>query len=88
MVTGSTQGHLAIWDLEQMILLQQHRHAHNGAVTVMKSMLSEPLLVTSSLDNTLKVISRKCVLVKLIYIDLLYSDVDIRPVGWWDAFIA
>ena len=28
------------------------------------------------------------VLVKLIYIDLLYSDVDIRPVGWWGAFIA
>jgi U3 small nucleolar RNA-associated protein 21 len=55
MVSGSTQGHLAIWDLEQQILVSQHRKAHSGAVTSLKSLPSEPLIVTSSPDNTLKV---------------------------------
>ena len=57
MITGSTQGHLAIWDLEQQALVQQHRHAHRGAITGMKSLPSEPLIVTSSPDNSLKVIT-------------------------------
>lgn len=54
MITGSTQGHLAIWDLEQQILLHQHRHAHRGSITGLKSLPSEPLIVTSSRDNALK----------------------------------
>ena len=56
MITGSTQGHLAIWDLEKKALLQQHRNAHRGAVTGLKSISSEPLIVTSSVDNSLRVI--------------------------------
>ena len=55
MITGSTQGHLAVWDLEQQTLVHQHRHAHRGAVTGLKSLPSEPLIVTSSRDNSLKV---------------------------------
>lgn len=61
MITGSTQGHLAIWDLEQQALVQQHRHAHKGAITGLKSLPSEPLIVTSSRDNSLKV-RRHCIL--------------------------
>ena len=38
MITGSSQGHLAIWDLEQQALVQQHRHAHSGAVTGLKAL--------------------------------------------------
>ena len=55
MITGSTQGHLAIWDLEQQILVYQHRKAHRGAITGLKSLPSEPLILTSSPDNSLKV---------------------------------
>ena len=55
MITGSTQGHLAIWDLEQQTLVHQHRYAHHGAITGLKSLASEPLIVTSSRDNSLKV---------------------------------
>ncbi|XP_046440161.1 WD repeat-containing protein 36-like [Daphnia pulex] len=54
MITGSSQGHLAIWDLEQQTLVQQHRHAHRGAVTGLKSLASEPIIITSSPDNSLK----------------------------------
>jgi U3 small nucleolar RNA-associated protein 21 len=56
MITGSSQGHLAIWDLEQQTLVQQHRHAHRGAVTGLKALASEPIIITSSPDNSLKVI--------------------------------
>ncbi|XP_037086803.1 LOW QUALITY PROTEIN: WD repeat-containing protein 36-like [Pollicipes pollicipes] len=55
MVSGSTQGHVALWDLEERKLLGQMWEAHNGAVTGMAALPSEPLLVTSSADNTLKV---------------------------------
>lgn len=55
MISGSTQGHLAIWDLEKKALLQQHRNAHRGAVTGLKAIASEPLIVTSSVDNSLRV---------------------------------
>lgn len=56
MITGSTQGHLAIWDLEQQSLIHQQRRAHRGAVTGLKALPSEPLIISSSPDNSLKVI--------------------------------
>lgn len=55
MATGSTQGHVALWDLEERKLQSQMRDAHSGAVTGMKCLPSEPLMVTSSADNSLKV---------------------------------
>ena len=55
MATGSTQGHIVLWDLEERKLQSQMRESHNGAVTGMKCLPSEPLMVTSSSDNSLKV---------------------------------
>ena len=55
MATGSTQGHIALWNLEERKLQSQMREAHVGAVTGMKCLPSEPLMVTSSSDNSLKV---------------------------------
>lgn len=55
MITGSTQGNLAIWDLEQQTLVHQHQKAHRGAITGLKSLPSEPLILSSSPDNSLKV---------------------------------
>lgn len=54
MITGSSQGHLAIWDLEQQTLVQQHRYAHRGGVTGLKALTAEPIIITSSRDNSLK----------------------------------
>ncbi|XP_013379758.1 WD repeat-containing protein 36 isoform X1 [Lingula anatina] len=55
MATGSVAGHIALWNLEEKRLLSQMRGAHSGSVTGMKCLPSEPLMVTSSADNSLKV---------------------------------
>ena len=48
-------GHVALWDLEERKLLGQMWEAHSGSVTGVAALPSEPLLVTSSPDNSLKV---------------------------------
>lgn len=53
MVTGSVTGNLVFWDLERRCVASQLK-AHNGAVTGMKCLPSEPLMLTSSPDNSLK----------------------------------
>ncbi|KAK3090298.1 hypothetical protein FSP39_010724 [Pinctada imbricata] len=55
MVTGSSSGHIALWNLEDRKLQSQMRCAHGSAVSGMRCLPSEPLMVTSSADNTLKV---------------------------------
>ena len=59
MATGSTQGHIALWNLEERKLQSQMRESHSGAVSGMKCLPSEPLMVTSSSDNSLKVCKDK-----------------------------
>ena len=55
MVTGSPAGHIALWDLEEKKLQSQIRDAHNGGISGLQCLPSEPLMVTSSPDNSLKV---------------------------------
>lgn len=54
MVTGSEQGHVALWDLKERRLSSQLRNAHRGPVNGIRCLPNEPLMVTSSVDNTLK----------------------------------
>ncbi|KAG7161754.1 WD repeat-containing protein 36-like [Homarus americanus] len=54
MVTGSEIGHIALWDLKERRLVTQVRDAHAGLVSGISCLPSEPLMVTSSPDNTLK----------------------------------
>lgn len=54
MATGSTCGHIVFWDLEERRVSSQLLSAHDGAVTGMVCLPNEPLIVTSSPDNTLK----------------------------------
>lgn len=54
MATGSTAGHIVFWNLEERKVDTQLMSAHNGAVTGMYCLPNEPLIVTSSPDNTLK----------------------------------
>jgi len=54
MVSGSNAGHIAVWDLEKKKLSSQMRNAHSDGVQGMQMLPSEPLLITSSMDNTLK----------------------------------
>lgn len=54
MATGSLDGHILFWNLEQQKIESQLHKAHFGAVTGLKYLPNEPLLVSSSPDNSLK----------------------------------
>ncbi|CAL1530137.1 unnamed protein product [Lymnaea stagnalis] len=55
MVTGSAAGHIALWDLENRKLHSYLKDAHFASVTGLECLPSEPLMVTSAADNSLKV---------------------------------
>ena len=55
MATGSTTGHLSLWNLEKKELSYVEKDAHVGSVTGMKFLEKQPLLITSAADNSLKV---------------------------------
>jgi U3 small nucleolar RNA-associated protein 21 len=55
MISGSCLGHMAIWNLEEKRLIAQLREAHISSVEGMQALQFEPLIVTSSSDNSLKV---------------------------------
>jgi U3 small nucleolar RNA-associated protein 21 len=55
MATGSTLGHVALWNLEERCLSSTLRHAHDGSVTAIRFLQSQPLLISTSPDNSLKV---------------------------------
>jgi U3 small nucleolar RNA-associated protein 21 len=55
MISGSNLGHMAIWNLEDKRLISQIREAHMGIVAGMHTLQLEPLMVTSSSDNSVKV---------------------------------
>merc|ERR1712130_240119 len=54
MVSGSPKGHLAVWDLEERKLEAQMRESHQASVTGLVCLSGEPILVTSSSDNSVK----------------------------------
>jgi len=47
-------GHIAMWDLNERKMAGQMRDAHQGHVTGLHCLPGEPVLVTSSPDNTVK----------------------------------
>ncbi|XP_068623262.1 WD repeat-containing protein 36 [Battus philenor] len=54
MVTGSTKGHIVMWDLEEKRIMSQIQSAHASRVAGLQCLMSEPLMVTNSQDNSLK----------------------------------
>ncbi|KAK0097743.1 hypothetical protein PV326_014046 [Microctonus aethiopoides] len=54
MATGTTQGHIVFWNLEERKVESQLLHGHFGAVAGIKCLPNEPLIVSSSPDNSLK----------------------------------
>ena len=61
MVSGSNLGHMAIWNLEDKRLISQIREAHMSSVTGMHTLQLEPLMVTSSGDNSVRVSIKSCI---------------------------
>ncbi|CAH0382177.1 unnamed protein product [Bemisia tabaci] len=54
MATGSLAGHVVFWNIEERRVAGQLLSAHSGSVATVKCLPNEPLMVTSSPDNTLK----------------------------------
>ena len=54
MVSGSPKGHIAVWDLEERKLESQMRNSHQASITGLACLPGEPILVTSSSDNSVK----------------------------------
>ncbi|CAL1290506.1 unnamed protein product [Larinioides sclopetarius] len=55
MASTSTMGHIAVWDLEKKRLHSEIREAHKGGISGLKFLPNEPLLITSSSDNSIKI---------------------------------
>ena len=55
MVSGSTEGHLAVWDLERQELNNTIHHAHHSTVATSHFLASQPLLFTAGADNAIKI---------------------------------
>ncbi|XP_050665502.1 WD repeat-containing protein 36 [Leptidea sinapis] len=54
MVTGSSTGNIVMWDLEERTVKSQIQAAHSAAIAGLQCLMSEPLMVTNSQDNSLK----------------------------------
>jgi len=54
MISGANNGRMVMWDLEKGKVFSQLTEAHTGAVTGLECLHSEPLMLSSSPDNTLK----------------------------------
>ncbi|XP_046846827.1 WD repeat-containing protein 36-like isoform X2 [Xenia sp. Carnegie-2017] len=55
MATGSTLGHIALWNLERKCLLSSIRSCHDRSITSCRFLPSQPLMITTSPDNSLKI---------------------------------
>jgi U3 small nucleolar RNA-associated protein 21 len=55
MVSGSTEGHLAVWDLERQELNNTIHSAHHSTVATAHYLASQPLLFTAGADNAIKI---------------------------------
>ncbi|XP_061425838.1 WD repeat-containing protein 36 [Lethenteron reissneri] len=55
MATGSSLGHIALWDLHDRKLLAQMRDTHAAAIAGATFIHNEPLLLTTAGDNAIKV---------------------------------
>ncbi|XP_039750603.1 WD repeat-containing protein 36 [Pararge aegeria] len=54
MITGSAKGNLVMWDLEEKKVKSQIQSAHFSSIAGLQCLMSEPLMVTNSQDNSLK----------------------------------
>eukprot|EP01135_Chromosphaera_perkinsii_P004142 Nk52_evm49s270 gene=Nk52_evmTU49s270 len=54
MVSTSISGNIAVWDLEERKLVSTVKGAHNDLISGAQFLNSQPLLLTSSADNSLK----------------------------------
>lgn len=54
MITGSSSGDLALWNLEQRKLATVMKNAHAGSIATLSYLPRQPILVSTGADNSLK----------------------------------
>ncbi|KAJ2829200.1 rRNA-processing protein utp21 [Coemansia erecta] len=54
MATANAEGDVALWDLDNKRLMHMLQGAHDGVVSAVDFMTGQPLLITSSADNSIK----------------------------------
>lgn len=54
LISGTVCGHLILWNLEERKVFSQILNAHDGMVSGMKCLQDQPMMVTSSPDNSIK----------------------------------
>lgn len=71
LASASSAGHIALWDLnEGGRLLHMIRGAHDAAITGVEWVPGQPVLITSSEDNSVKVCRPFCL---YLWICLIFS---------------
>ena len=55
MASAGTAGHVALWDLEKKRLLSTMYDCHDGSVSSLHFLPSQPLLVSTGQDNSINV---------------------------------
>nr|CAB3267697.1 WD repeat-containing protein 36-like [Phallusia mammillata] len=55
MATGTVMGHICLWDLAEKVSIGIMEHAHTKAVGALTFLPSQPLLLSNSSDNSLKI---------------------------------
>jgi WD40 repeat protein len=78
MATGNDRGDVAVWDMEKRQLAHLLPHAHDAAVATLVFFPGEPVLLTTSADNTLKVCVYMCVSVCVLVCMCAYVCVRAR----------
>lgn len=51
MLSANSEGSIAVWDLNEQMLIGQKPNAHSGPVVSMHCMLGQPFVITSGTDN-------------------------------------
>ncbi|KAJ1780563.1 rRNA-processing protein utp21, partial [Coemansia sp. RSA 2167] len=54
MATANSEGDVALWDLDNKRLMHVLQNAHDGVISSVDFMVGQPLLITSSADNSIK----------------------------------
>ena len=54
MISGTSNGHIVLWDLEGRKMHSQIRQAHRFAVANVACLNNEPVIVSNSADNSIK----------------------------------
>lgn len=51
MVTGNSEGSIAIWNLDEQMLLGQRPYAHTGPITALYFVKGSPYMISAGVDN-------------------------------------